>query len=56
MNRAMTILLTHTRMIIIRSAAKHAAGISLATYPVFHGSSPAFAGHASDLFNQIINR
>ena len=53
MNRAMIKILIHTRMIVIRSTAKHAAGISLAIYPVFHGSSLACAGHASNNFNKI---
>jgi hypothetical protein len=39
MNRAMTILLTHTWMIIIRNMVKHAVSVLLA-------SSPAWAGQA----------
>jgi len=45
----MTKILTHTRMIIIRSIVKHVVIFLLA-------SSPAWAGQASDLFNKIINR
>jgi uncharacterized protein YjdB len=39
MNRAMTKILTHTRMIIIRSMVKHAVRVLLAIYPAFRGSS-----------------
>jgi len=49
MNRAMTKILTHTRMIIIRSMGKHAVRVLLA-------SSPAWAGQASDQLNKNINR
>jgi hypothetical protein len=38
MNRAMTKILTHTRMIIIRSMVKHAVIVLLAIYPAFRGS------------------
>ena len=49
MNRAMTKILTHTRMIIIPGMVKHAVSILLAS------SLPA-GRQAFDLFNQIIKQ
>jgi len=49
MNRAMTKILIHTWMIIIRSRVKYAVRVLLV-------SCPAWAGQASDNFNQILHR
>ncbi len=58
MNRAMTKILTHTRMIIICSKVKQAIRVMLAIYPAFRGSSLVLKDETGYLTTkkQIINR